>query len=60
MNVLKPGGIILTTSAAPVSKGNRFATGSDISRAEVCVEGYSGIDDAGKLALLVVREMAEQ
>ncbi|WP_246703412.1 YiiX/YebB-like N1pC/P60 family cysteine hydrolase [Rhizobium sp. P40RR-XXII] len=42
--VLRPGDIILTTSAAKVSKGIRFATGSDISHAMVCVEGYSVID----------------
>ncbi len=37
--VLRPGDIILTTSAVKVSKGIRFATGSDISHATVCVEG---------------------
>ena len=37
--VLRPGDIILTTSAAKVSKGIRFATGSDISHAMVCVQG---------------------
>jgi len=33
-----------TTSAAKVSKGIRFATGSDIPRAMVCVDGYSVVD----------------
>lgn len=46
--VLRPGDIVLTTTAAAVSKAIRVATGSDVSHAMLCVEDRSVIDATGE------------